>query len=411
MKEKSPDIEIELTHMVYGGEAMGKMPDGRVVFVPYALPGERIRAYLRDDHPGYAHADLIEILQPSPKRIVPRCFHFGTCGGCHYQNMNYFNQVQVKAGVLKEQFERIARIPDPNINTLIPSEKEWNYRNSIQFHLNLTGKIGFQAARSHELVAIRECHLPDSLLDEIWRQFQFEGLEGIQRVELMHGMEDDVLLRLEGEGLAKLEMDLEAPISVVLQDEGGETVMAGENFVTMEVLGRSFKVSAGSFFQVNTELAGKMVEYVLSRLPLKKDGVLLDLYCGVGLFSAFLAPQIAHCIGVEMLPSACLDFAANLDEFDNVDLYEGAAEDILPYLDVRPNITLVDPPRSGLHPNALAAILKMQPGALVYVSCDPATLCRDAKKIIQAGYFLEEVTPFDLFPQTFHLESISVFRR
>lgn len=411
MKMEESFIDVELTHMVYGGEAMGRMSDGRVVFVPYALPGERVRVQLNEDRPGYVHADLLEILHPSVQRIAPLCIHFASCGGCHYQHMNYADQVLFKTIILKEQFVRIARIPDPKLNTLIQSSSEWNYRNSIQFHLTPEGKIGFQAAKSHHIITIQECHLPDMLIDQIWHQFEFEGLKGIKRVDLIHGMEEDVLLTLEGEGTKKLEMELEAPISVVLLDSGGETIMAGENYVEMEVLGKTFEVSAGSFFQVNTEMAGKMVQFLLTHLPLTEDTVLLDIYCGVGLFSAFIAPKVGRCIGVEMMPSACRDFAVNLDEFENVDLYEGSAEEILPNLDVHADIVIVDPPRSGLHPRALDAILKMQPQKFAYVSCDPATLCRDARKIIQAGYSLEEVTPFDLFPQTFHIESISIFCR
>jgi 23S rRNA (uracil1939-C5)-methyltransferase len=178
----------------------------------------------------------------------------------------------------------------------------------------------------------------------------------------------------------------------------------------MEVLGRAFRVSAGSFFQVNTRMAEAMVTHLLEVLPLSPEKTVLDLYCGAGLFSAFFAPRVAQVIGVEAAPSACEDFVVNLDEYENVSLYEGEAGMILPALDACPDIVVVDPPRAGLEKPALDALLKLAPPVLAYVSCDPATLARDAKRLLAGGYRLEQITPFDLFPQTYHIESISIFR-
>jgi 23S rRNA (uracil1939-C5)-methyltransferase len=186
--------------------------------------------------------------------------------------------------------------------------------------------------------------------------------------------------------------------------------MAGDDFVVMQVLERPFKVSAGSFFQVNTSQAEAMVNHLLHILPLHPQDTLLDLYCGVGLFSAFLAPNVARCIGVEVSPWACDDFAINLDEFDNVELYVGTTEEILPALDSSPDVVVLDPPRAGVEKTALQALVTKHPPLIAYVSCDPATLARDARFLIANGYNLERVTPFDLFPQTAHIESISLFR-
>lgn len=147
---------------------------------------------------------------------------------------------------------------------------------------------------------------------------------------------------------------------------------------------------------------------MLDSLPLPAETI-LDVYCGVGLFSAFLAPNVKRLIGIESSPSACEDFVINLDEFDNVELYEALAEDALPVLDIHPEVILVDPPRAGLDRRALDAILALKPRTLAYVSCDPSTLARDARRLIAGGYHLKQVTPFDMFPQTYHIESISLF--
>ncbi|MGD8456820.1 MAG: methyltransferase, partial [Anaerolineales bacterium] len=159
--------------------------------------------------------------------------------------------------------------------------------------------------------------------------------------------------------------------------------------------------------QVNTPVAAKMVEHLLEQLPLTPSTTLLDVYCGVGLFSAFTAPRVGRLIGIESNPNAVDDFAVNLDAFDHVEIYQAPAEEVLPTLEVEADVILVDPPRAGLSREVLDAILKLHPAVLAYVSCDPATLARDAKRLTAGGYTLEHITPFDLFPQTYHIESVS----
>jgi 23S rRNA (uracil1939-C5)-methyltransferase len=216
---------------------------------------------------------------------------------------------------------------------------------------------------------------------------------------------------LESDEIEAPELELEAGISVVHLTEEDALVMAGEDHIAMQVLDRTFYVSAGSFFQVNTVMAEQMVEHLLENLSLPTKTI-LDVYCGAGLFSAFLAPKCERLIGIEASPSACEDFAVNLDEFDHVELYEGAAEDVLPSLVSRianPNYILLDPPRSGVDKVALDGIRELAPPLIAYVSCDPSTLARDAARLVAGGYRLVDVTPFDMFPQTYHIESISLF--
>jgi 23S rRNA (uracil1939-C5)-methyltransferase len=157
---------------------------------------------------------------------------------------------------------------------------------------------------------------------------------------------------------------------------------------------------------VNTAVAARMVEYVLGLLPDSEIDTLIDLYCGVGLFSKFMAPKVNELIGIELSESACEDYAANLVDFNHVSLYQGAAEEVLPYLDVHPQVVLADPPRAGLADAVLSALLKMRPEKLIYISCDPSTLAQDLARLVDNGYSLNMVQPFDLFPQTFHVECI-----
>jgi 23S rRNA (uracil1939-C5)-methyltransferase len=334
------------------------------------------------------------------------------CGGCHYQHLSYAHQLQVKAEVLREQLERIGGLSDPPLEAIQPSPQEWHYRNTVQFHLDAQGRLGYEESGSNRVVAIEECYLPQPPLDELWRQLEFEAGLGIERIGLRVGADEEVLLTLEGQPLELPALEVDLPISAVHLSPAGSIVLAGEDWLPMEVNGRLFRVSAGSFFQVNTAQAGAMVRYLQEILPLDKDTTLLDVYCGVGLFSAFLAERVGRCVGVEVSPSACDDYAVNLDSFDNVSLYIGAAEEVLPGLQLSGKVAAVlDPPRAGVDRRALDALVALQPEWIAYVSCDPATLARDLKRLVAQGYRLERIKPFDLFPQTYHIESISLLRR
>jgi 23S rRNA (uracil1939-C5)-methyltransferase len=418
--------DLTLTALAYGGEALGRIsgdgaPD-RVVFVPFALAGERVRVRIVEQKRGFARAELVELLEASPERIQPRCKHFGVCGGCHYQHMPYELQLKAKAGILRDQFRRIGHIDAPAVQDAVGCNDPWHYRNHVQFHLTREGQLAYVAADAASLLPITECHLPEPAINALWPQLEFEPDTDLDRIALRQGAGEEVLLLLESTSPDLPELEVEAGISVVHLFDEHTVVMAGSDRLSMQILERAFRVSAASFFQVNSSMAEKMVSHVLDQvtsLPgaarrpqsnlTTRLATVLDVYCGVGLFSAFLAPLCERLIGIESSAAACEDFASNLDEFDNVELYEDTAAHVLPNLDVQPDLVLVDPPRAGLEPAALDAIVRMQPPVIIYVSCDPATLARDAARLIRGGYRLVSATPFDLFPQTYHIESISLF--
>jgi 23S rRNA (uracil1939-C5)-methyltransferase len=187
--------------------------------------------------------------------------------------------------------------------------------------------------------------------------------------------------------------------------------LAGSEYTWLSVKERRFRVSAGTFFQVNTWVAEQMVDIVLSALPSTTALTILEVYSGAGLFSAFLAGKASKLVAIESSSSACEDFIFNLDEFDNVELYEAPAEVAIPALDLKPDVIIVDPPRNGLLRPVLQGILKMRPNKIIYISCDPATLARDSRHIFDGGFELCEVRAVDMFPQTYHIESISTWKR
>jgi 23S rRNA (uracil1939-C5)-methyltransferase len=410
----NPTFDILLDKLTYGGEAMGRLPDGRAVFVSFGLPGEHVRVELTEDKKNFARGKLLELLRASPERISPKCKYFGLCGGCHYQNLPYEKQLQAKTEILRDQLQRIGKIENPPVKQMVASPFEWNYRNHVQFHLTKEGKVGFVNSNGNSTLPVEECHLPEAEINAFWHELHFESHKDVERVSLRTGWNDDLMIVIESESPEMPELEVEADVSIVHLFDEHIVVLAGKDHLFFNILGKDFLISAASFFQVNTKMAEKMIAHLISRLPVTESTTLLDVCCGAGLFSKFFAEKCRQVIGIESSESACEDFVFNLDEYDNVELYEGAAEEVLPGLAGRldsSTCAIVDPPRTGIERRALDALISIKPQVIAYVSCDPSTLARDMARLINGGYLLVEVTPFDLFPQTYHIESISIFEK
>ncbi len=405
-------FEITMDKMVFGGDCMGRLPDGRAVFVPFVLPGELVRIEIVDEKKRYARGWLVEIIQPSPDRIPPRCMHFGDCGGCQYQNLTYTKQLTLKESILRDQLVRIGKIENPPIQPIVPSPNPWNYRNTVQFHLGPKSELGYIHADGEHLMPVHECHLPEEPINTLWPQIDLGEDCDINRLGIRYDSYGSLMLVLEGEGAEAPEFSVDLPISAVYTPpDANLTVLAGDDHLTYTLFDRDFQVSSRSFFQVNIPIAEKMVTHLGENLRLEKDSRVIELYAGAGLFSAFVAPHVGHLTAVESSGSACHDFTINLDDFDNVVLYEAEAEAVMPSLNMNMDVLIADPPRSGLAPDVHDAIGKMLPEQIAYISCDPATLARDVRKIIHKGYRLVSVTPFDQFPHTAHIETVVIMSR
>ncbi len=403
--------ELELLDFTFGGDAFGRLADGKPVFVPFGLPGERVRVQIPLEKPDYCLGRLVEILTPSPKRIQARCPHFTECGGCHYQHLAYEHQLEVKHKIVTDQMRRIGKISEPAVNPVVPSAAEWNYRNTMQFHLSPSGTPGFKDITGERVVEITECHLPVPGVNEVWPNLDIEAGIGINRVMLRAGSDGEMMVGLEGELDTPPELTLDMPLSMHYLGRGQDFLLAGDAYSMMTVNGIDFAVSPRSFFQVNLPQAEAMVKYLLANCGATPESTVLDLYCGVGLFSAFLAPLVKELVGVELSESACNDFAVNLDVYENVSLYVGKVEDIVSIIEVKPDVVILDPPRAGLDKRVVKYLSESSVNRLVYVSCDPATLARDCRRLVDSGYKVESIQPFDLFPQTFHVETVVLMSR
>jgi len=412
--DQNEPFELDLTRMAHGGSALGQH-EGRTIFVPYAIPGEQITARITTDKGRFAYAEGVMLLTPSEARVVPRCPHFGPgrCGGCHWQHIDYPAQLEFKRQVIADQMERIGGFRDLTVYPTIPSPDAWQYRSHVTMHVDDEGRLGYIATDNQHVLPIEECHIIRPELLDLFYALELEGIANLERVRLQVGSDGNermIVLSTVDDEPPEIESDLPASINFLTSDNEPLNLI-GSLHVHYTIKGRTFRVTAGGFFQVNLPLAEVLVDLVLERLNLQGNESVIDLYAGVGLFTAFLAERAAMVTSVESYPPAVTDADANLADFENVDLIEGAVEDVLPELEGPFDAIVLDPPRTGVEPQALDAIAALSPQKIVYVACDPATLARDAKRLASKGYRLLHVQPVDMFPQTFHIEAVAAFER
>ncbi len=427
-------IELRLTTMAHGGAALGRAPllsalagppsssrgkddrDARppdhVVFVPFAIPGETVRVEVLETHRRWAQARLLDVLEPSPHRVEPPCPHFGAgkCGGCHFQHIDYVAQAEFKRDIVVDQLGRVGGLVGVNVQDIIGAAEPWGYRNRAQFSLTPEGRLGFLTANTHDVVPVDECLLLQPLLDELWTALDMEWPQ-LYRLTLRCGSATgDLMAIFELDHYEDFDIEVDFPVSCVLLLADGEVaVLMGSPHLVEHVAGRNYRVSAGSFFQVNTAGAEALVSLVHDYLMPTGDETLVDLYCGVGLFGLSLANRLSRVVGVEADPSAASDFRHNAQGLDHVHLVEGPAKTSLPRIEGPVDLLVLDPPRSGAGRRIVGEIARLAPRRIAYVSCDPATLSRDARYLAEAGFRLEEVQPVDLFPQTYHVEAVALF--
>ena len=434
--------------MIYGGDGLARMPAdtlgrGKAIFVPFVLPGECVDVSLLEEKPGFARARLDKILQPSPERADAACPYFQRCGGCHYQHARYEYQLAIKAEILKENLRRIAKLELGSEVHLHPSPP-WNYRNRTRLRVRGGSEfaIGYYKFGSHELLPIEQCPISSPLVNRsittVWK-LAGAGLrpDGVEEIEFFANAEDtELLVELVGreketaksvieEWAKALKAELPELTGVAFEIgsrtssgmSGSETrshtsrprgsrsisLAFGIGHLTYRTALASYRVSAGSFFQVNRHMTDELVAIVSNGLAARSA---LDLYAGVGLFSAMLAKSIDHIEAVESSQSSFADLKYNSPA--NVKAVCATVEQYLQTAarKLAPDVVVVDPPRSGLGERVASQLGKLGARRITYVSCDPATLARDLKHLLAAGYSVEQTHLVDLFPQTYHLETV-----
>ncbi len=407
-------VTLQLTQMAHGGPALGRS-GGKVFFVPYALPGETVAVEIETSKKKWARARLTKVLEPSPERTEPACPHFGptACGGCQWQHVRYPAQLAFKTDVVRDQLARLGGLSEPPVCAARAVGEPWAYRNHVQLHASPNG-LGYVSADGKRVEPIRTCPIMHPVVAELFEELDVES-DALERLSLRVGESTgQQLLIFETTDDEPFELMVDRPVSCVLMLEDGTPVtLVGNDHLLERVAGRDYRVSAGSFFQVNTAGAEALIELVVGYLSLHPYETLLDLYCGVGLFSLALADQAAQVIAVEAHPSAAADARHNVQTamLDNVRVIHDDVANMLSNFHEPAHAAIVDPPRSGCGREVMQHLPALRLKRLVYVACDPAALARDARIITDAGFRLVEVQPLDLFPQTFHVESVALFAR
>ena len=416
-------MNLTIEKLVYGGDGLARLPEGKTVFMPFVLPGEEVDATIVQQKSSFARATADQVVKPSPYRIQPQCPYFASCGGCHYQHSGYTAQLENKRAILKETLLRNGKLEWKG-EVITHSGEPWGYRNRSRFKIRSGAEfsIGYYRMGSNELLPVKQCPISSPAINRIlgylWELGESGKVPaGVSEIEVFADHADskmllEIYLAPDAPELRDFAVTLQAKApeikGVAYFASGGEAgneapkYVVGEATLPYQVGEKSFKVSAGSFFQVNRFLVRELVQTVVGDFHGK---IALDLYAGVGLFGAHLSKRFDQVFAVESSPNSGSDLQANAVK--NVVPVRSNAEGFLPRcLNMQPELVVVDPPRAGLGAKATQLMAALRVKRIVYVSCDPATLSRDVRLFLETGYHVEQVHLVDLFPQTFHIESV-----
>jgi 23S rRNA (uracil1939-C5)-methyltransferase len=435
-------LELQIEKLVYGGDGLARLPAdaqgrGKAAFLPFVIPGETVDATVTESRSGFARARLDSVLTPSPDRVAPPCPYFGKCGGCQYQHIDYPAQLRFKSEILRETLRRTAKLELEQEVQLHASEP-WNYRNRTRVRLqhDPAFALGYFETNSHKLLAIETCPISSPLINQAITAVWALG-RALKVPATVHGMQffanhDDTQLLVEtyvrdqdtAEACKSFAAALKARLSSIVgmvvfatspvEDEtrqraplssvhNEESLAIGDDFLTYHAVGHDYRVSGGSFFQTNRHLVDDLVKTAIGGATGKAA---LDLYAGVGLFTLALAGSFEDVIAVESSPHAFGDLKHNAPR--NAKPTRATTEEFLEKRGEKlaVDFVLVDPPRAGLGEKTTAALCRTSASRVTYVSCDPATLSRDLRLLLESGFKVEQAHLFDLFPQTAHMETV-----
>lgn len=453
MKVSKPST-LDVTGVALGGKALAR-DDGRVVFVDRGLPGDRIEARLTRSKKTWAEARLERIVTPSSLRVTPVCPHVDECGGCRFQDLRYDEQLKIKHSQVVESLVHIGGLAAPVVHDIVAAPATFHYRNKMEFSFvpaaDETGApiLGLHVRGNFDRVfALRECFLPSGLTVEIvrftqtfaaahgWRAYHPARHTGVVRfltirhlphtgqcaVQLLAARDDVPALAEWARGVAALgsavrtvTLGLNASRANVAFGEG-ERVLIGDGTIVERLLGLEFEATSNAFLQTNSDQAEALYAKAIEAARLDGNECVLDLYSGTGTLTLLFARKCRESIGVESVGDAVIRARANAarNGIANARFVHGESRPVLREWArgerpdaPRPDVVVVDPPRAGLHPRVVARVAELSPRAIVYVSCNPATLARDLKDFGAGGYALAEVTPFDMFPHTPHIECVA----
>lgn len=437
----------EITAFGADGEGIAK-PEGFTVFVPSAVKGDIAEILIVKEKKNFGYGKLLNVIKPSPLRIEPQCDVFGKCGGCSMQSVKYEAQLEYKKNKVQDALRRIGGFNDAVVSTVTGSDPCYHYRNKAQFPVVLTDegvKAGFYAPHSHRVVVPKECSLQDKRTNRVaeavcdWATDnnisvydEKSGSGNLRRICMRTGKDEAVLVLVGKKNLPcteslvdKITEDFPFVKGIVVNINPDRTnnvygerdkVIYGVPYIYDNIGDIKYKVHYKSFYQVNPYTTRLLYEKALSLAGLDETKTVFDLYCGTGSISLFLAKKAKRVIGIEIVEDAVKNAVENamLNGIENAEFFCGEAENVAPKLikeGEKADVVVLDPPRKGCDEKLLSAIACMKPERIVYVSCDCATMARDAKYLCENGYALKETHAFDQFPMTSHVESVALLVR
>ena len=455
-------IEVDIEDIAAGGEGVGKL-DGFVLFVPGGAPGDRLEVELLTVKRKYGRGRIVKILKPSRRRIKPPCPVYDSCGGCQFQHLDYDSQLFFKTKMVKDSIEHIGSLSGVEVRPCRGMKTPWGYRNKAQMMVagrpylqsagtevkspRLRPHFGFYEQRSHRVVPIEECLIQSeenntllkaarNMVERLqWEPFSEKTGHGLLRYVIARSTQggESMLILVASkaelphikEFLSDLRRRVPTLKGVMVNVNPGATnvvlgsttrVLWGQDHLIEEIAGLKFRISPASFFQVNAWGLETIYKTLDEALPIHRKDAVLDLYCGVGSMALYLARRARRVVGVDSCAPAIEDAISNsdLNELTNTTFHVGASEKVLPRLyqqGERFAAAVLDPPRKGCAPEVLNTVHRMRIPKLVYVSCNPATLARDLGILKDMGYRTDSIQPIDMFPQTYHVESVATLTR
>ena len=407
-------LDIEIVDMAQGGIGLG-FAGKTALFTPYVLPGEIVSAEIDSISGRSARALPTELKRASADRSKPPCPHFGIgrCWGCQWQHIDITAQPFIKQDVVVDQFQRFSRLPDAPmeraLHPIVPAPRAWSYLSQMTFSRTDDGQWGlprYDLRTSHPIDICLILH-PDLL--DIYQNLEID-YPSARQMQLIRGSDGatQVNFTLGDEDAPEITADFATSVNIILPDNEPVNLI-GDSMVSYEIDDLTLRVTAGGAFRANIEQTASLVRGFRDLVPVTSADVVLDLYAGVGLFSAIVAPYVSGVTLVESYPPAVTDAETNLEAWDHIDIVEGNVEDVLPLLQAEYTLAIIDPPPRGITKAVYDTLLELRPARIVYLSSDPAQLGRFARDLFDAGYRLQHFMPFDIAPQTYYAEVLAVF--
>ncbi len=417
-----PDLTLSLTDMAHGGLALGRERGGRAVFVPFAIPGETVRARVPDDRRGFARAVLLEVVEPAAGRVVPRCRHFGICGNCHLQHMAYETQLRAKEAAVRDQLTRVGGLKDPSLRPILPAPQAYGYRAETALFPAQAGGLGYWSPVEQRIFRVEECPILEPALEAALPDLDVD-LPGLRRLSLRLGDDEELLAALETEDVEppQLAVDFPVSVSIVLPDRTAASLI-GDPYLLRTIAGREYRFSPGVVYPANPAVAELLARVIVELGEVGEGDTVLESPAGAGWLTAALAEHAAEVIAVEPNPDAVADAAENLDPFDNISIYQGSEDEVFPALETQPDAVLdgvdmvvlrtgLQRAEEGLSAAAFRLLERLHPRRRVVITGEVGALAKDARRLTKMGYRPLAFQPVDVTPQAYLVEVVSVWRK